>query len=379
MELGYIRGVGRTEFGILDKNIEEMMSIAISKTLTDANTTINDIDIIFVSNFLSGILQNQLHLSSLLNNVFNFTSKPIIRTECACTSGGSAIFQALIALSKYTNVLVVGVEKLSNIDNRLVTKAMCSAENITLYFKEGLIFPAEWALVAQQHMLKYGTTSEDLNLVSYKNHKNAILNPYAHFNHKNVTMEMIQSSEIISSPLKLFDCCPISDGAAAIIISKNKKSNRDIAVIGSSFCTDYCSLTQRENLTSFNSAKNAAHEAYKQANVKPDDLDLIEVHDCFTISELIALEDLGICNPGESKELVRNGSTNLDGIIPVNTDGGLKGDGHPIGATGIAQIYEAVTQLRSEAGKRQVKDAEIALTHNIGGIGGTAAIHILRR
>jgi len=379
MEIGYVRGIGRTKFGILDENLQEMMYVAVSKALKDASLEPNNIDMIFIANFVSGILQNQLHLGSILNNVLNFTGKPIIRVESACASGGSAFYQALIALNKFRNILVVGVEKMSNIETNLTTKALASADDNTLYLKEGLVFPATFAFIAQQHMLKYGTTTEDLALVSYKNHKNAKLNPLAHFNYKDVTIEMIQSSATVCSPLRLFDCSPISDGAAAVIISKGKNSNRDIAVVGSSLCTDYCSLTQRENLTSFNSAKKAASEAYRQANIKPDDLDLIEVHDCFTITELIALEDLNICKPGESKDLVRSGYTDIGGTIPVNTDGGLKADGHPVGATGIAQIYEVITQLREEAGERQISGAEIALTHNIGGVGGTTAINIFRR
>lgn len=379
MEIGYVRGIGKTKFGILDESIQDMMSIAVSKSLKDANADPNDIDMIFVANFVAGILQDQLHLNSILNNVCNFAGKPIIRVETACASGGSAIYQALISLNKFRNILVVGVEKMSNIETDIVTKALASADDISSYLKEGLIFPATFALMTQQHMLKYNTTSKDLTLVSYKNHKNAKLNPLAHFNYKDVTMEMIQDSSVVCSPLRLFDCSPISDGAAAVIISKDKNSNRDIAIICSSLCTDYCSLTQRENLTSFNSVKKAASEAYRQANIKPNDLDLIEVHDCFTISELIALEDLGICKPGESKDLVRSGYTDIGGTIPVNTDGGLIANGHPIGASGVAQICEVVTQLRGEAEQRQVGGAKVALTHNIGGVGGTAVINIFRR
>ncbi|MCL5072439.1 MAG: thiolase domain-containing protein [Actinobacteria bacterium] len=379
MEIGYVRGIGRTRFGILDENLQEMMYTAVSKALKDASFDSVDIDMIFIANFVSGILQNQQHLGSILNNVFNFTGKPIVRIESACASGGGAFYQALIALNKFRNILVIGVEKMSNIENKLTTKALASADDNTLYFNEGLVFPATFALITQQYMLNYGTTAEDLALVSYKNHKNARLNPLAHFSDKDVTMDMIKSSAIVCSPLRLFDCSPISDGAAAVIISKGKNSDRDIAVVGSSLCTDYCSLAQRENLTSFSSAKKAAYEAYRQANIKPGDLDLIEVHDCFTISELIALEDLDVCKPGESKDLVRNGYTDIGGTIPVNTDGGLKADGHPVGATGIAQIYEVVTQLREEAGGRQINSAEIALTHNIGGVGGTTAINIFMR
>lgn len=375
---GYIKGIGRTKFGVLDETLEELIEIAIKEALRDANLKVEDIDIIFISNFLYGIIANQLHLNTLLNNSVNFVGKPIFRTESACASGGSAFFQGLLSLKRYENALIVGVEKMTDIDIKLITKALASAGKIDLYFQEGFIFPAAFALIAQQHMIKYGTTREDLELVALKNHENARLNSFAHFFNKQVSIEDIRNSQDICTPLKLYDCSPISDGAVAIIITRKKSSSRDIEVIGSSFCTDYISFIDRNDFTSFTSVQRAAAEAYKQANINPEVLDLIEVHDCFTISELIALEDLKICIPGNSKGLIRSGAINRNGRIPVNTDGGLKGNGHPVGATGLAQIFEIVTQLRGEAGERQIDTPKLALTHNIGGFGSSAAIHIFK-
>jgi len=304
---------------------------------------------------------------------------PIIRIETACAAASSALYQAIISLNKFENIMVLGVEKMTAADNLSASKNISAAGDRLLDQDEGLIFPATYALIAQQHMLKYGTTLDDIALVSLKNHNNAGLNELVHFYHKKVNMEMIKNSPVVCSPLRLFDCSPVSDGAAAVIISKNKKTDRDIKIMASAMATDTISLCQRKNLTSFKAAKIAAKDAYRQANIKPKEIDIAEVHDCFTIAEMIAMEDIGLCKEGESKDMIRGEKTTIQGEIPVNTDGGLKTDGHPIGASGVAQIIEVVTQLRGEAGKRQISGAELGLTHNIGGIGGTAVIHILKK
>jgi acetyl-CoA C-acetyltransferase len=241
----------------------------------------------------------------------------------------------------------------------------------------GLIFPGNYALIAQQYMRKYGISHDVLEQVSYLNHKNSRLNPLAHFYYKDVTMEMIRNSPVVASPINLFDCSPVSDGAAAVVLSRARGSDRDVKILSSRFVTDSISLTERDDLTSFKAAKIAARMAYEEAGIKPEDVDLLEVHDCFTISELIALEDLGMCGPGEASKLVSNGDITREGILPVNMDGGLKANGHPIGATGLAQIHEVAAQIRGEAGARQVPGVKIGMTHNIGGIGGTAAVTIL--
>jgi len=375
----YITGIGRTKFGMLNNTIAQLASEAMHKALSDGKMSVDDIDAIYVSNFLGGPLEKQLHLNSLISGLFSERKIPIIRIETACASGASALNQAIMSLNNFKNVLVVGVEKMTNATNKKNTENLAMAGDRELDQKKGLIFPASYALIAQQHMIKYGTTHEDLELVSFKNHKNANLNPLAHFYYKQVTMDMIKNSPQISSPLNLFDCSPISDGAAAVIVSRDKKSDRDIEILGSSLATDCISISQRKDITSFPAAKIAAKEAFRQAKITPKDLDIAEVHDCFTIAELIAMEDIGLCEPGESKDLIRNGRTSLDGDIPINTDGGLKADGHPVGASGLAQIHEIVLQLRNEAGKRQVDGAKIGLAHSIGGVGGTAAIHILKK
>lgn len=374
----YIIGIGRTKFGVLNQNIPELAYESMLKALEDSTLSINDIDAIYVANFCAGPFQNQLHLNSIISSLLPKSNIPIIRIETACAAAGSALYQAIISLSKFENVMVLGVEKMTNSDNLSASRNISAAGDRLLDQGEGLLFPASYALIAQQHMLKYGTTLDDLALVALKNHNNANLNELAHFYHKKVDMKIIKNSPVVCSPLRLFDCSPVSDGSAAVIISKSKKTDRDIKIVASSLSTDTISLCQRKDLTSFKAVKIAARDAYKQANVKPKDINIAEVHDCFTIAEIIAMEDLGFCKEGESKYMLREGRTKLEGEIPINTDGGLKAGGHPIGASGCAQIIEIVTQLRGEAGKRQIQDAEIGLTHNIGGIGGTAVIHILK-
>jgi acetyl-CoA C-acetyltransferase len=375
----YITGIGRTKFGVLNKGLAELTYEAMFATVKDWGGSINDIDAIFVSNFVGGQFQSQLHINSLVSSLLPDMNIPILRVETACAAGGSALYIALKTLSSFENVMVLGVEKMNSSENASSTSNIAMAGDRTLDQEEGLIFPAGYALCAQQHMLRYGTTTDDLALVSLKNHRNANLNEYAHFYNKVVELDEIKKSQIVSTPLRLFDCSPVSDGAAALVLSKKKHSDRDVEVSASSMATEYISLSQRRDLTSFPAAKIAAREAYHKANKTPKEVDIAEIHDCFTIAELIGIEDLGLCKPGESKELIREGKTARDGDIPVNTDGGLKANGHPIGATGIAQVYEVVKQLRGDASKRQVENAEVGLTHNIGGYGGTAVIHILER
>lgn len=237
-------------------------------------------------------------------------------------------------------------------------------------------------MMATAHMHTYGTTEQQFGKVAVKNHHHGSLNPKAHMQ-KEITLETVLASKYVAWPLKLYDCSLISDGASCIIITKpelaNKYTDEPVHIIGSGQATDVIGLYERESLTSLKSTKLASKAAYEMANITPDQVNLAEVHDCFTIAELIAYEDLEFCKVGEGGKLVESGATALGGCIPVNTSGGLKAKGHPVGATGAAQAYEMYLQLTGKAEKRQVKDAQIGLTHNIGGSGATAAVHIYRR
>ena len=376
--MAYIIGIGKTKFGVLSKSLEQLIYEAMINSLDDSGLSIPDIDAFFISNFVGGPCESQLHLNAVMASLIPGAFKPIVRIETACASGGSAIWQALLALEKFDNVMVLGAEKLSSLPTESTTTAIAMAGDYRLDQSEGLIFPASYALVAQQHMRRYGTTHEDLELLALKAHKNSKVNPLAHFFGKEVTREEIKNAPMVAFPLTLYDCSPLTDGASAVVLSRNRTEN-SAEIIASVQVTDSISVTQRHTLTSFPSAKIAARKAFDEARTTPKEVDIIELHDCFTIAELIGMEDIGICKPGESSNWIREGRTGLDGELPINPSGGLKGCGHPIGATGVGQIYEVVKQLRGEAGKNQVLNPEICLTHNIGGVGGTAVITILRK
>ena len=263
-----------------------------------------------------------------------------------------------------------------------VTEFLAMASDFPFEQWHGITFPGLFALMATAHMHKYGTTEAQLAAVAVKNHYHGSLNPKAHMQ-KEVSLETALSSRIIAWPLKLYDCSLITDGASCLILTKpeltKKYTDTPVHIIGSGQASDTIGMYEREEFTSLRAAKLAAKKAYEMAGVKPESVNVAEVHDCFTIAEIIAYEDLGFCKPGEGGKLVESGETTLRGRIPVNTSGGLKAKGHPVGATGTAQAYEIYLQLTGQAEKRQVKMAEIGLTHNLGGSGATAAIHIYRR
>lgn len=373
----YVIGASKTRFGPTTGTMPQLAQEAIMGALADAGLAPGDLKAFVVANFLGGPNEGQLHLNSVVAGLMPGLNLPSWRVEAACASGGVAVHQALLMLGAYDPVLVVGVERLSGVVGIELTRNIGMAGDAFLDQPAGLTFPANYALVAQRHMAEYGTTVRDLELVSLKNHANANLNKKAHFFGKKVTQADIDGGPVVASPLRLFDCCPVSDGAAAVVVSASRRDSRSVEVLGSAVSSDAISLVQRDSQTSFAAARDAAARAYAQAGLGPDDVDLAEVHDCFTIAELVAMEDLGLCEPGGSSQLLRDGDTAVSGRIPVNASGGLKAGGHAIGATGISQVYEIVSQLRGESTGRQVEGARIGICHNVGGVGGTCAVHIL--
>jgi acetyl-CoA C-acetyltransferase/acetyl-CoA acyltransferase len=245
-----------------------------------------------------------------------------------------------------------------------------------------MTFAGVYALMAVRHMHQYGTKREHLGMVAVKNHKNGADNPKAHFQ-RTITLEQALNSAMVAYPLTLFDCCPITDGASAAIVCRadlaKKYTDTPIYVLGHGASTDRLGLFERADFTVLAATTMAAEQAYKMAKIQPKDVNLVEAHDCFTIAEIMACEDLGFCKKGEGGKLIESGQTQIGGRIPVNPSGGLKSKGHPIGATGTGQVYEVFKQLRGQVVKpsRQVSGAEIGLTHNVGGSGGTAVVHIL--
>jgi acetyl-CoA C-acetyltransferase len=309
---------------------------------------------------------------------------PATRTEAACASSGAALRTAVQAvLSGLSDVVMVGgVEKMTHRTTAEVTEYLAMASDFPFEQWQGITFPGLYALMATAHMNEYGTTEKDMALVAVKNHYHGSMNPKAQMQ-KEITLETVLSSRVVAWPLKLYDCSLITDGASCLILTKpelaKKYTDMPVHIIGSGQASDTIGLYERDSFTSLAAARIAAKQAYDMAEVKPEDLDVAEVHDCFTIAEIIAYEDLGFCRLGEGGGLAERGETRLGGRIPVNTSGGLKSKGHPVGATGTAQAYEIYLQLTGQADRRQVKDAEIGLTHNVGGSGATAAVHIYRR
>jgi len=375
----FVIGVGKTRFGPSGHDIPYLAQEAMAEALTDAGIGVADLGALIVANFLGGPNEHQLHLNSVVAGLMPGVRLPSWRVEAACASGAAAIHQAVALLGTYDPILVIGVERLSGLPGAVLTRNIGMAGDVVLDQAQGLNFPASYALVAQRHMQRYGTTTRDFELVSLKNHANAQLNPKAHFHLKRVTQADIDAGATVASPLRLFDCCPVSDGAAAAVISATASDGRSVPVLGSAIRSDAISLSQREDHTTFPAAREAAEDAYRKAGISSADVSFAEVHDCFTIAEIVAMEDLGLAEPGYATGMVRDGQTAIGGSVPINPSGGLKAGGHAIGATGVGQVYEAVTQLRGEAGQRQVAGAEIAVTHNVGGVGGTCAVHVLGR
>jgi acetyl-CoA C-acetyltransferase len=380
-----IVGVGNTKVGEwFDYSLRDLTDEAISKALNSCKMTSNDIETTVVGSMSSGLFNQQEHLSSLVGPYSGITA-PALRVESACASGGSALRVAMMGINAgyYETALVVGVEKMTDlIDIGDVTTALGTASDGEWELGVGATFPALFALMMRRHMHKYGSTLEEFASVAVKNHKNGALNPDAQFQ-KEVSMETVMNSRIIADPIRLFDCSPVSDGAAAILLTSEKVAKKytddPVYIIGSGAGTDHIALHSRKDITTMESAKKATSAAFKMADITTKDVDMLEVHDCFTIAEVVALEDMGFCKKGKGGKFSLDGETALNSTISVNPSGGLKAKGHPVGATGIYQVIEMFHQLRNEVGKRQVTDCKIGVTQNIGGSGATCVVNVFSR
>ncbi|MDO8583335.1 MAG: thiolase domain-containing protein [bacterium] len=377
-----ILGAHATKFGELwNVSPRALAREAMESALNLSGLKASQIDAIFVGNMLSGILGNQANLGSLIAEELG-VQIPAFRIEGACASGGLALHNAINSLKagQYKTVLVLGIEKMTDHNQDEITTALMAAGSDEERMA-GATFPGVYALMAQAYMQKYKATEEDLAAVSVKNHYHGTLNSKAQFQFS-VTVGDVMRSSKIADPLKLLDCSPISDGAAAVIVTSEniiKKNKKPVQIVASEVATDTLSLHDRKSFTSLSAVVDASTKAYKKAGIKASDIDVAEIHDCFSISEAIATEDLGFSKKGEgARDIAKGKRTLFKGDIICNPSGGLKSCGHPVGATGIKQIVEITEQLRGIAGKRQVKNAKIGLTHNVGGSGTVAAIHILR-
>jgi acetyl-CoA C-acetyltransferase len=379
----HIIGIGMVDFGELwTSSLRSLWAGAALAALDDAG--VSEVDLITVGCMSPGLFVGQEHLASLLADEIGMAGVPAARVESACASGGLAVRAgfAEIAAGLADVVLVTGVEKMTDVDGADATFALGTAADQEWEGFHGITFPGLYAMLARAHMERYGTTREQLAAVAVKNHQHGLKNPHAQF-HLDIDTAAVLESTLVADPLRLLDCSPVTDGATALVLASAERAAElrtggpHVRISGSGMATDTISLAGRSDLTELAAVRRAAERAYAMANMKPDDIDLAEVHDCFTIAEIMAIEACGFVEPGRGGPATEAGDTRIGGRLPVNPSGGLKAKGHPVGATGVAQVAEIALQLRGEAADRQVEGARTGLAQNMGGSGGSSIVHIL--
>jgi len=377
-------GIGHGKFGVRsDASLRELAFEAVKACLDDAGISLKEVD-----SMVTGIAGDEfafnIQPSAQVHDYIGFHPKPNFRVEGACATGSVALRTGWmnIVSGLADVVLVVGVEKMTEVPTSMATEIMGRAGDAIWEYPFGTTFPGYYAMIANAHMAEFGTKEEQMAMVAVKNHYYGSRNPFAHMQ-KEIALDKALTSFTVAYPLKLYDCSLITDGAAAVLLASEERakaiSKKPVWIAGLGLATDAMRLGDRGKLTSLLATREAAKTAYKMAGVGPTDIDVATVHDCFTIAEIVAYEDLGFCERGEGGKLIEAKETYVGGRIPVNVDGGLKSKGHPLGATGVSMAIEITKQLRGEAGERQVKNPEIGLTHNVGGSGQIALIHIFRR
>jgi acetyl-CoA C-acetyltransferase len=376
-------GIGKTAFGALvNRDLRSLALEAISKALADSGVETNHVDAFYLGNFAGESFVGQNHLAPYVGMTAGFHKIPCTRIEDACASGGSAFFHAWQAVASgcYDVVVAAGVEKMTSQTTARVAEILAGAGDMAGEGMAGATFPSLFAMIARRHMYEFGTKREHLAAVAVKNHANGALNPLAHMQ-KTITLEQALNGKPISDPLTVFDCSLISDGAAAVLLvpleHASRYTSRFARILASVQTSDFVALDAKATITTFEAVKDGAAKAYSIAGVAPSDINVAEVHDCFTIAEIIATEDLGFVEKGCGGPLAASGATSIKGRIPVNTSGGLKAKGHPVGATGIGQICDLVQQLRGDSGVLQVEKHRLGLAQNLGGSGATSVITIL--
>ena len=407
-----IVGAGMSRFGVFKEKATRDLFVEAFNEMTasvDKGIEVNDIEALYIGNLSSDLFEGQCHLAPIMADWIGMIPKPATRVEDACAAGGLAIRDAIIAITAgfYDVVLVGGVEKMTDLSTARVTDTLAAAGDILYEAPSGFTFPGFYAAMATAYMEKYGATVEHFMRVGIKNHDNGALNPNAQYKAtiRDIMNRKIaktkekgeplpawkdewdflkdeRANPVVAWPMRLYDCSPITDGAACLLLVAEELAgdftDKYISIIGTGQGSG-SSMHGRENVTTLEGARAAAEEAYQMADVGPQDIKIAEVHDCFTSAEIIASEDLGFFKPGEGARAVEDGRTALKGTKPINTSGGLKSKGHPIGASGVGQAVEIWKQMREEAGERQVSNVDLALTHNVGATGGTCVIHIYER
>lgn len=380
-----IVGVGMTRFGVHDQPLAELFADAAFPAFDDAGVDPTDVDAFFLGNAMGGMTENDTHLAPTLASHIGLSGVPCARFEDACATSSNAFKHAVRAVGagEYDVVLVGGVERCSpatGLGTDAMTRIFASAMHRDYEQPSGLTFPGVFALLTRRHMHEHGTTAEQLAEVAVKNHHHGSLNDRAHFG-KDVTVEEVLDSPIVADPFHLLDCCPFSDGASAVVVASDEVaatlSGESVRVAGIGHATDVVPLADKVAPSTTQAARDAATAAYAEAGFTAAEVDLAEVHDCFTGAEVMATEALGLVGTGEGGPAAAEGRTRLGGDIPVNPSGGLKAKGHPIGATGTAQLVELTEQLRGDAGERQVDGAERAVAHNLGGDAATTLVTAL--
>jgi acetyl-CoA C-acetyltransferase len=378
-------GAGCTTFGEKwNTSFRNLFVEAGILALEDAGVAGEQIDGLYVGNMSAGRFIEQEHIGALIADYAGLASHhiPATRVEAACASGGLSFRQAVIAVASGMEDIVVaaGVEKMTDVASGASVDALAGAADREWEGFVGATFPGLYAMIATDYMNRYPLTREQLAQVAVKNHFNGAHNPIAQFQQE-ITLDTVLKSSLVADPLRLFDCSPITDGAAAVVLAPLDRAREftdtPVKVLASAQASDTITLHDRRDICTLDATVAAGRRAFGMARLSTADIDLVEVHDCFTIAEICAIEDLGFCRKGEAGNLTGEGATALNGDIPVNTSGGLKACGHPVGATGIKQVFEVVQQLRGEAGRRQIEGAAIGMTHNVGGTGATVAVHIL--
>jgi acetyl-CoA C-acetyltransferase len=377
-------GVGMNRWGELwERSLRDIWTEAALEAVDDAG--VDHVDAMYVGCMSGGLFVGQEHLGALLADQLGMGPIPGARVESACASGGLALRQGWIDVASglHDVVLATGVEKMTDVDGGAATDALATAADQEYESYHGVTFPGLYAMMARAHMHQHGTTRRQLSAVAVKNHRHGSKNPLAQFP-QTVTAEQVEESVLVADPLRILDCSPITDGAAAVVLvppdqARARTKKPPVRIAASAHATDAIALHEREDLAWIASTERAARQAYAQAGIGPNDLSFCEVHDCFTIAEIMVIEALGLTPRGCGGSGAESGATALGGKVPVNPSGGLKSKGHPVGATGIAQVREAVLQLRGEAGGRQVERARWGLTQNMGGTGASTVVHVFER
>jgi acetyl-CoA C-acetyltransferase len=376
-------GIGKTAFGAFPElDLRTLASSAVRDAIADSNVAPAAVEAFYLGNFAGPSFVGQNHLAPYVAAAAGLESIPCTRIENACASSGSAFFQAWLSVAAgvYDTVVAAGVEKMTSQPTPRVTEILAGAGDMAGEGAAGATFPALFAMIARRHMHQYGTTREQLAAVAVKNHANGAKNPLAHMR-KVITLEQALAGRPVSDPLTVYDCSLVSDGAAAVVLvpatQALRYTSRIVQVLGTAQTSDFVALDLKADITVMPAVQSAAKRSYEMAGLGPQDIDLAEVHDCFTIAEIIATEDLGFTGKGEGGPFAQAGCTAIGGHIPVNTSGGLKSKGHPVGATGVGQICDLILQLRGDAGTRQVARHRIGLAQNLGGSGATCVVTIL--